>query len=509
MDEIIVSGQLPVLALRGLVVFPKQTVHFDVARPKSIKALEAAMERDQLIFLVPQKSIVDDDPGAAQLYPMGCVAKVKQVLKNGGDTQRVLVTGIYRARISEMNQNEPYMLARVEMVQEKSYTLSPKVRAMMRDAQMTFGGYLELTQHPAQALQLKLMASTDPSFVADCLGQFVGFDYPDKCRLLSQLSPALRLEQAVKLLGQEIEMLSIEMEMQQKARDNMEQYNRDYYLREQMKVIRQELGEGEGENDADVYREKILALHLSEDSEKKLLKDIDRLNKQPFGSQEGAVLRGYLDTILELPWNNKTKERIDIAAARKILEKDHFGMEKVKERILETLAVRRMAPEMPAQIICLVGPPGVGKTHLTACMGNALADKLYTVLFTSFVEIESKLKEGFGNNSAQSAVLRRAETVDFLFLDDIGTENIKAGTGWLQTIAFDLINTRINAKKPTIYSSNYRISALMANCNYEERTAHRIKGSCLFEQQLDCENMRDLVRKQNEEKLLKFINGGI
>ncbi len=157
----------------------------------------------------------------------------------------------------------------------------------------------------------------------------------------------------------------------------------------------------------------------------------------------------------------------------------------------------------------LYGVPGVGKTHLTACMGNALADKLYTVLFTSFVEIESKLKEGFGNNSAQSAVLRRAETVDFLFLDDIGTENIKAGTGWLQTIAFDLINTRINAKKPTIYSSNYRISALMANCNYEERTAHRIKGSCLFEQQLDCENMRDLVRKQNEEKLLKFINGGI
>ena len=375
MNEIIVSGQMPVLALRGLVVFPKQTVHFDVAREKSIKALEAAMERDQLIFLVPQKSIIDDDPGADQLYPMGCVAKVKQVLKNGGETQRVLVTGMYRGRINEMNQNEPYMLARVEMVQEKSYTLSPKVRALMRDAQMTFNGYLELTQHPAQALQLKLIASTDPSYVADCLGQFVGFDYPDKCRLLSQLSPALRLEQAVKLLGREIEMLSIEMEMQQKARDNMEQYNRDYYLREQMKVIRQELGE-ESDNDVDVYREKILALHLDADSEKKLLKDIDRLSKQPFGSQEGAVLRGYLDTILELPWNNKTKERIDIAAARKILEKDHFGLEKVKERILETLAVRRMAPEMPAQIICLVGPPGVGKTSIAYSIARALNRKM-------------------------------------------------------------------------------------------------------------------------------------
>ena len=375
MTEIVVSGQMPVLALRGLVVFPKQTVHFDVAREKSIKALDAAMEKDQIIFLVPQKSIIDDDPGADQLYPMGCVAKIKQVLR-GGENIRVLVTGLYRARISEMNQNEPYMLGRVEMVHEKSYSLTPKVRALMRDAQLTFSGYMELTQHPGQQLQLKLMASTDPSFIADSLGQFVSFDYPDKCRLLSQLSPALRIEQAVKLLTREIEMLTVELEMQQKARNNMEQYNRDYYLREQMKVIRQELGEGESDNDVDMYREKILALHLEEEIEKKLLKDIDRLAKQPFGSQEGAVLRGYLDTVLELPWNNRTKERIDIGAARKVLEKDHYGMEKVKERILETLAVRRMAPEMPAQIICLVGPPGVGKTSIAYSIAKALNRKM-------------------------------------------------------------------------------------------------------------------------------------
>ena len=376
MNEIIVSGQMPVLALRGLVVFPKQTVHFDVARPKSIKALEAAMERDQLIFLVPQKSIIDDDPGADLLWPMGCVAKVKQILKNGSDVQRVLVSGLYRGRISELNQNEPYLLGRVEMVQEKSYTLTPKVRAYMRDAQMTFHAYQELTQSNAQALQLKMMASTDPSFIADTLGQFVGFDYPDKCRLLSQLSPTLRLEQAMKLLTGEIEMLTIELEIQQKARENMEQYNREYYLREQMKIIRQELGEGELDSDGDVYREKVLALKLDAEIEKKLLKDIDRLNKQPFGSQEGAVLRGYLDTILDLPWNKKTKERIDIAAARKVLEKDHYGLEKVKERILEILAVRRMAPDMPPQIICLAGPPGVGKTSIAYSIAKALNRKM-------------------------------------------------------------------------------------------------------------------------------------
>ena len=424
MSEIIVSGQLPVLALRGLVVFPKQTVHFDVARPKSIKALEAATERDQLIFLVPQKSIIDDDPGADQLYPMGCVAKVKQVLKNGGETQRVLVTGLYRARISEMNQNEPYMMARVEMVQEKSYTLSPKIRAFMRDAQMTFGGYLELTQHPAQQLHLKLMASTDPSYIADCLGQFVGFDYPDKCKLLSQLSPALRLEQAVKLLGREIEMLSVEIEMQQKARDNMEQYNRDYYLREQMKVIRQELGEGESDNDVDVYREKVLALKLGEEIEKKLLKDIDRLSKQPFGSQEGAVLRGYLDTILELPWNKQTRERIDIAAARKILEKDHYGMEKVKERILEALAVRRMAPEMPAQIICLVGPPGVGKTSIAYSIAKALNRKMARISLGGVrdeAEIRGHRKTYVGAMPGRimSGMIQAGSTNPLLLLDEV------------------------------------------------------------------------------------------
>ena len=424
MTEIIVSGQLPVLALRGLVVYPKQTVHFDVARPKSVKALEAAMEKDQLIFLVPQKSIIDEDPGADQLYPMGCVAKVKQVLKNGGEMQRVLVTGVYRGRITEMNQNDPYMLARVEMVQEKSYTLSPKVRAYMRDAQLAFSAYLEMSQHPAQQLQLKMMASTDPSFVADTIAQYVGFDYPDKCRLLSQLNPALRLEQASKLLTREIEMLTIEMEIQQKARENMEQYNRDYYLREQMKIIRQELGEGETDGDADIYREKILALGLAEDVEKKLLKDIDRLSKQPFGSQEGAVLRGYLDTVLELPWKTKTKERIDISAARKILEKDHFGLEKVKERILETLAVRRMAPEMPAQIICLVGPPGVGKTSIAYSIAKAVNRKMARISLGGVrdeAEIRGHRKTYVGAMPGRilSGIMQAGSSNPLLLLDEV------------------------------------------------------------------------------------------
>ena len=372
MQEIIVSGQMPVLALRGIVVFPMQTVHFDVAREKSVKAIDKAMENDQLLFLVPQKDIVVDDPAAEDLHELGTVVKIKQVLRSKGEAMRVLVTGMYRAKINTMLTTEPCMFARVDMVEDKSFTLTNKLRAIMRDVNMAFGAYLEMTQHPLQQLQLKMMASSDPGFLADCLAQHVSFDYPDKMSLLSQLSPAKRLEAASKLLAREIDMLTIELDIQSKARQNMDQGQRDYYLREQMKVIRNELGEGDDEGECDTYRDSILALKLPQEQEEKLLKDVNRLAKQPFGSSEGAVLRNYLDTVLELPWNIKTRERIDIDAARKILEKDHYGLEKVKERILEALAVRRMAPQMPPQILCLVGPPGVGKTSVAYSIAKAL-----------------------------------------------------------------------------------------------------------------------------------------
>ena len=371
MHEFIMTDHMPVLALRGLVVFPEQTVHFDVSRIKSVKALEKAMEKDQILMLVPQKDIVDEDPGPERLHSMGCVVKVKQMLRAQGDVIRVLVTGLYRARILELTQNEPFMAGKVEMVEDTRYTLTSRLRVLMRDANMSLGHYLELMQSPAQPLQLKMMASSDPGFLADCLGQHVGFDYADKIKLLSITSPAVRLDTAVKLLARELEMLAIELDIQSKARDAMDKSHRDYYLREQMKAIRAELGEDD-EDEVENYRRKIQALHLDEKTEEKLFKDIDRLSKQPFGSSEGAVLRNYLDTVLELPWNKRTKERVDIAAAQKILDKDHFGMEKVKERIIESLAVRVMAPEMPPQILCLVGPPGVGKTSVAYSVARAL-----------------------------------------------------------------------------------------------------------------------------------------
>ena len=376
MSEVLVSGKLPILALRGLAVFPDQTVHFDVGRMKSIKALENAMKGDQNILLIPQRDLLCDDPGLNDLYTIGTVAKVKQVLKSHGENLRVLVTGLCRARIADLEQSEPCLFGQVVAVPETEIMESPRNKALRREANMLFGMYLEAAEHPAQAVQMKLLSSENTGYTADTIAQNCGIDFADKCRLLAQLNPSKRLESLVTMLRKEVEVLKLEALIQEKTKVSIDQNQRDYYLREQMKAIREELGEGDDLDECDTYAAKIKALGLPEEQEKKLLKDVDRLKKQPFGSSEGAVLRNYLDTVLEIPWGTTTKERVDVAAARKILDNDHFGMEKVKERILETLAVRQMAPEMPPQILCLVGPPGVGKTSISYSIARSLNRKM-------------------------------------------------------------------------------------------------------------------------------------
>ena len=378
-EEKLYAGKLPVLALRGLTVFPDQTVHFDVGRAKSVLALEAAMKADQTLFLVPQKDLLVDDPKLADLYPIGTVAKVKQVLKTQTENLRVLVTGICRGRITELSQSEPYLYGTIEAVAQQKEEDSIRAQALRREANALYGLYLQMSEHPAQTVYLQMMASTSNGFLADSIAQNSGIEFPDKAKLLCMLNPTRRLETALRLLQREVEMLRVEAEIQEKTKAALDQNQRDYYLREQMKVIREELGEEDDENECESYAASIRGLKLDKDVEKKLLKDVERLKKQPFGSSEGAVLRNYLDTVLELPWNVKTKERVDVAAARKILEKDHFGMEKVKERILETIAVRQMAPQMPPQILCLVGPPGVGKTSISYSVAKALNRKMARV----------------------------------------------------------------------------------------------------------------------------------
>lgn len=376
MSNINTSAQMPILALRGIVIFPEQTVHFDIGRAKSALALEAAMKRDQILLLVPQKDILDDDPGLSGLYTVGTVVRVKQILKSHTDGIRVLVTGLQRARITELNQFSPYLAGSVQYAEEVSADSNIKARVLRREAISLFEDYADITENTSQALRLRMMASQSCGFIADTIAQNSSMEYADKAKLLCQLNPVKRLEKAVTLLQQELQLAQLESDLQTKTRSQIDLDQRNYFLREQMKVIRDELGENDEYSEFAEYEKAILKLNLVNETEQKLFKDLDRLRKQPFGSAEASVLRNYLDTVLEIPWNKKTKERIDIVAARKILDKDHFGLDKVKERILETIAIRQLAPHMPPQILCLVGPPGVGKTSIAYSIAQCLNRKM-------------------------------------------------------------------------------------------------------------------------------------
>ena len=371
MNGVNFTAKMPVLALRGLAVFPGQTIHFDVGRVKSALALESAMKHNQKLLLVPQKNILDDDPDMKGLYPIGTVVQVKQILKSHGDNVRVLVSGEYRAFLRELTQFEPYLSGTVEQAVEIPAPDTLRVRALRRDAVGLYGTYVDMMEHPVQGVHLQLIASEDCGFIADSIVQHSGMDYRDKSKLLCQLNQVKRLEQSIHLLKQEMQMLQLESDIQEKTHAHMDQNQRDYFLREQMKVIREELGEDDEAEFAE-FESKISELCLDREWEEKLLKDLQRLKKQPYGSAEASVLRNYMDTVFELPWGIYTKERIDVNAARRILDKDHFGLEKVKERILETIAVRQLSSTIPPQILCLVGPPGVGKTSVAYSIARCL-----------------------------------------------------------------------------------------------------------------------------------------
>ncbi len=373
MNELLLTQRLPILALRGLNVFPGMTVHFDVGRKRSIRAVEEAMRGDQEIFLVTQKDVQLDDPKEKDLYAIGTVSVIKQVLRLPGDTIRILVEGKYRATIVECIQTEPYIYGRVESVSELGCSKSgAKAEALLRQACYLYDQFLELSGRNSQEPLLQVTSENAPGVVADHIAQNTSINYSDKQRVLEQLHPLRRLELVCILLGRELDIMHLEAEIQDKVQESISRGQRDYYLREQLKVIQSELGEEDDAEELERYEKDIRSLSLSDEVREKLLKEVQRLSKQPPHSQEAAVIRTYLDTCLELPWDTKTKERVDIENARKILNDDHFGLEKVKERILETFAVRKMVPDMPGQIICLVGPPGVGKTSIASSIARAL-----------------------------------------------------------------------------------------------------------------------------------------
>ena len=371
---------MPALALRGLVVYPRMMVHFDVGRELSIKALEEAMSSNQPIFLVAQKDIRIENPGRNHLFDMGTVSVVRQILRLPAKSVRVMVEGQYRARLKDLVQTEPYLIASVEQVEApdsfEGKGTSLKAEATIRQSYELFDRYSDLTPKNNSAdMLMNIMSSQDPGYIADFISQNVSMRVVDKQSVLEELRPVQRLNKVNRLLYREVEILEMEQEIQHRVQENMSQNQKDAFLREQVRVIQEELGE-DSDNEIAAYRRQIANAKLPEEVEAKLMKEVIHLEKQPFGSAEASVLRNYLDVCLELPWSKKSKERIDVQAARKILDADHFGLEDVKKRILEFLAVKQLAPDLKGQIICLVGPPGVGKTSIGMSMARAMNRKL-------------------------------------------------------------------------------------------------------------------------------------
>ena len=372
-----ITKNIPALALRGLTVFPRMTASFDVEREISVRALERAMETGQEIFLVTQRELGVELPEEKDLYEVGTVARVIQILRASNSMMRVVMEGGSRARLRRLWQREPFLQAQVELIgEEKSPRHGTRTEAMLRQTYALFGEYSELLPKQPESIFTTVMDATDPGFLADFIAQNSNLRYQDKQSVLEELRPLMRLRRVNEILKREISVIAMEQDIESKVRERVGQIQKDMILREQVKVLQNELGEGDSDAEFDEYRTRICACRLPEETEKKLLKDVDRLSRQPFGSAEASVLRNYLDTVLDMPWGVETKERVSVETARRRLDRDHYGLEKVKERILEFIAVRRLNPDARGQIICLVGPPGVGKTSIALSIAKAMNRKV-------------------------------------------------------------------------------------------------------------------------------------
>ena len=376
--EKVENGVYPVIPLRGLVIFPGIPTSFEINNKKSIQALLAAASYENTVFLSALEE--NEEAGTVTLATTGVTARIKQSIKLPDGNYRVLIEGKSRAEYTEIIEGDDFLRARV-LIKNVLVTENGGVKgeALRREAIAAFENHIKLLPKMSPEIVASVGAITDPGVLADFIASNVLFDYRDKQRVLEEIDPFRRLETLVELLGSESKVLEFKNELHAKVRERLEDNQREYFLKEQMKVIREELGDVAEEQDENGYVERIKESAFSDEVKEKLLKDCDRMNKMPFGSSENSVLRSYLDTVLELPTGIKTKDVFSVEKARKILDEDHDGLKKVKDRILEYIAVKQLAPDLKGQILCLIGPPGVGKSSVAVSVARALGRKFVRV----------------------------------------------------------------------------------------------------------------------------------
>ena len=391
MDTMIMK--MPAVALRGMVILPGMVAHFDVSRAKSIKAVEEAMMDEQKIFLVAQKDVEQENPDIEDLFKIGIIAEVKQVIKLQNNIVRILVEGKERAELSAFLENPDYLLAEIIRFDEEVDDGLPEEakEAMLRSIQETFGKYVVVNPKMGKELQRQLSEITDLEKLMNQLANSLPVHFEEKQKILDAVSMTERYEVLMALLLKEIEIIAIKNDFQAKVKAHVDKNQKEYLRREQMKVIREELGEDNTELDADHFMDALGKIRADKEVKEKIKKEIDRFKNISSSSSESAVARGYIETLLEIPWNKTSRDNKDLKNAEQILNADHYGLEKVKERMLEFLAVRNLTSKGESPIICLVGPPGTGKTSIARSVAKAL-DKKYVRISLGGVRDEAEIR---------------------------------------------------------------------------------------------------------------------
>lgn len=421
--------ELPIIPLRGIVVFPKMVLHFDVGRKKSIKALQKAMDDDQKVFLVCQKDASVDEPNIDDMYDVGVICTIRQMMRiPGSENMRVVVEGDERATLYNFTSVKPYIGGLVEIAGDNNSNLEisdDEDKAYQRIIKREFERYASLMPKISNEVIAKVISIKNSGELADFVCSNTFLDYYEKQDVLSALDPSERICQLVVYLKKENNALEIESEIQEKVQNEIDKSQREYYLREEMKVISEALGESDNPlEEAEEYKSKVSALKCSDDIKEKLLKECDKLAKMPSGSHEGTVERNYLDKCLEIPFGKYTKDSINLEKSRKILDKEHYGLDKVKERIVDSLAVYKRNPEFNGQILCLAGPPGVGKTSIVKSLAKSMGRKYVRIALGGIhdeAEIRGHRKTYIGSMPGRivEAVIKSGVMNPIILLDEI------------------------------------------------------------------------------------------